>query len=311
MHKNYNRRKFVKQISLILSALYLPSKVLWANEKVGNFKYIYNNDNYSKEFYPFLINVFHLLPEKELHRLIQKASQIKNTDEEIYKFVQKNISSIKPFLADLTYALPALKKQKYIMAEQTKQLLSEKEEISGYLEIGSKGRYLDSLEGIFNIENVSLMDDEKAGYGPIDMIERGQILKAGKHINFNDYNSETIKSNSKDLITMFIGMHHCPVELRDNFLQNIRDGLSKNGSFIIRDHDANNEKMQRIVSLAHDVFNMGTMETWKVNKNERRNFYSLAFLEDLMAKNGFKKVSGNLYQKGDPSKNALMRFQKR
>ena len=276
--------------------------------ETGNFQYIYSNDQNAKEFYPFLVNVFHLFPEKDMHLIIKNMTKKFHSDKDIYIEIQKHLKEIKPLLGDLTYALPSLKKQKEIMSDQTRVLLPEAKEINGYLEIGSKGRYLDALEHSFLIENIELMDDKEAGYNPIDIVERGQIKKAGNHVDFNDYKPKKLKSNNYDLITMYIGMHHCPIELRNEFLTNLRDGLSNNGSFILRDHDAHNEKMLHTVSLAHDVFNVGTMESWQTNEDERRNFYSLNFLEQMMNENGFKRVGKKIYQQGDPSLNALMRF---
>ncbi|MBC76118.1 MAG: dehydrogenase [Halobacteriovoraceae bacterium] len=308
MYQNFNRRQFVKQAVIFLSSLEGLKSFAFAPETQGNFKYVYGNDKLSNDFFPFLVNVFHLFPEKELHELIKKAQSKHVSDEQIYKEVQGQISKIKPLLGDLTYALPALKKQKKIMGKQTQNLLGDQKEINGYLEIGSYGRYLDNLEERFSIENIVLMDEKEPGFGPIDIVERGQIRKAGKHIGFNDYAPIALKSNSFDLATMYIGMHHCPVSLRDDFLQNIRQSLTKDGSFIIRDHDAHNETQSRFVALAHDVFNMGTMESWNFNLKERRNFYSLEFLDRLMLKNGFKRASEHIYQPGDPTKNALMRY---
>ncbi len=310
MLKYCKRRDFIRQAIVLVASGYFCPKGLFANDLTSNFRYVYGNEALSREFYPFLINVFHLFPEKKLHHLINKTSKANRTDEEIYRQVQAELSKIKPFLGDLTYALPALAKQKGVMASQTQELLGNIKEINGYLEIGSSGRYLDSLEEVFDIEHISLMDEKEAGYGPIDIVERGQVCKAGEYINFNDYKIEKLKTNQYDLATMYIGMHHCPIELRNDFLQNIRDSLSRKGKFIIRDHDAKDEKMSKFVSLAHDVFNMGTMENWKYNRDERRNFYSLEALEKMMHTNGFKKVSGNLFQEGDPTKNALMCFKK-
>lgn len=72
-------------------------------------------------------------------------SKEKSNDKEIYKAVQSNLPKIKPFLSELTLALPALKTQKKEMSKQVLQLLRNKTTVNGYLEIGSTGRYISDL----------------------------------------------------------------------------------------------------------------------------------------------------------------------
>ena len=65
-----------------------------------------------------------------------------------------------------------------------------------------------------------------------------------------------------------------------------------------------------MVALAHDVFNMGTKESWNYNDRELRLFYSLAELDELLIRYGFKSNGQQLYQEGDPTLNALMHYKK-
>jgi SAM-dependent methyltransferase len=224
------------------------------------------------------------------------------------------LPDIKPFLADLTYAIPALIKQKKIMAVQTASLIDGKRIYDGYLEVGSTGRYLDSLEEVLNIEGeIVFLTEKEATYSLVDMVDRGQVFKAGQDISLNEYKPDLlshIPRNSLDLVTVYIGFHHCPVDLREDFISSVREVLRDDGVLILRDHDAHNEKMNKVVALAHDVFNMGTNETWDYNSSELRNFYSLNELELMLAKFGFKSKGDKLFQDGDPTLNALMRFSK-
>ncbi len=86
--------------------------------------------------------------------------------------------------------------------------------------------------------------------------------------------------------------------------------MSDKGVLILRDHDVVNEKMAHMVGLAHDVFNMGTNEPWDINANELRHFYSLNALNKFMIQFGFHPDDNILFQKGDPTRNALMMFTK-
>lgn len=314
------RRQFLQALGLAIACVpfkggLAKSASLTPRQGCGasNFRYIYGRDDYKLRFHDFLSNVFHLFPEDELHELIAQASDEYATDEEIYKNLQQQVETIEPFLSAFTYAIPALKKQKQVMATQTHALLPEKR-YDGYLEVGSTGRYLDSLEEVLSIEGDVFYVSEKAPtYSFEDMIDRGQIFKGGEFIELNNYASNisnTVPANSIDLVTVFIGFHHIPFELREEFIGSIRDAMKPGASLILRDHNAHSEKMQKIVALAHDVFNMGTNEEWNYNAHELRNFYSLKTLDKMLVEYGFQSTADALYQDGDPTLNALMHYKK-
>jgi SAM-dependent methyltransferase len=205
-------------------------------------------------------------------------------------------------------------KQKDEMARQTLELLGKDGTYDGYLEIGSLGRYLDYLEEEVEIKGERYYADGKEpGYAITEMIDRGQITIGAKYISFTDYKTrytDFIPKGSLDLVTVYIGFHHCPKDLRIPFITSIRDTMRVGGKLILRDHDCDTEEQKTLVALAHDVFNMGTNESWKYNSKEVRNFYSLQFICDFVSQLGFKFDKRTLFQKGDPTKNALMMFTK-
>src|SRR6187549_1729113 len=95
----------------------------------SEFKTVFSDKKWSDDFYRFLQVIFHLYPEDKFHHLIASTTNEKSSDEEIYISVQQNLPGIKPFLSELTLALPALKKQKKEMAKQVLQLLGNKKQI--------------------------------------------------------------------------------------------------------------------------------------------------------------------------------------
>jgi len=315
---NYSRRRILLTASALLAAY--PFRHLLAKDKLpsltegSNFHYVYDNSLYKGEFKDFLTNVFRLYPEDEMHNLISTVTQKSSSDEAIYKALQDKLGDIKPFLADLTYSLPALRQQKKVIAKQTAQLLDNKEWYEGYLEIGSTGRYLDTLEHKVKIRGERYyLSDLKPSYSIVDIMDRGQLLKGAKYIDLNNYKSRLTKSitkNSLDLVSVYIGFHHCPLELRGEFITSIRDSMKLGASLILRDHNVHNKKMWKMVALAHDVFNMGTKESWDYNNRELRLFYSLRELDEILVKFGFKTDGKQLYQEGDPTLNALMHYKK-
>ena len=283
-------------------------------ESVGNFRYIYSNPELRRAFLDFLTNVFHLYPEHEFHALLTRLSGPDTTDEQVYEALREELPDIQPFLGAFRYAIPALKKQKAIMADQTVMLLHPTSRYDGHLEIGSTGRYISVLEDRLDIVgDIFLLHTEEAGYGPEDIVDRGQLTKIGTHIDMGDYSTEfanVIPRNSLDLVTVFIGFHHCPLHKREEFVSSVIDVIRPGGKLILRDHDAHNEDMWRMAALAHDTFNAGIEESWQFNDNELRNFYSLRFIIDYIEKLGLT-YDGDLYfQRGDPTRNGLMGFTK-
>lgn len=310
------RKKFFGTLGLLIASITLfPMDLIESTNKAfSNFKFIYANNSLKKSFYNFLVNVFHLYPTLEFHQLITEISKNKNSDKDIYIDVQNKLNDITPFFSAFTYKLPALFKQKEEMAKQSLTLLGEGSTFDGYLEIGSLGRYLDYLEENVNINGSRYYSDGKTpSYSIVDMIDRGQITLGAEYIQMTDYNtdySKHIPSESLDLVTVYIGFHHCPIQLRNTFIGSINKVMRKGGKLILRDHDCTTDEQKVLVALAHDVFNMGTLESWEYNAEEIRNFYSLEFICKFVEDIGFKFEKQTLFQKGDPTKNALMLFTK-
>jgi hypothetical protein len=89
----------------------------------------------------------------------------------------------------------------------------------------------------------------------------------------------------------------------------MRRVLRPGGRLILRDHDVHSDEMNRMVALAHDVFNLGVGADWSVNQQEIRNFTAMRdLIRDLEAQ-GFRHTSGkSLLQDGDPTRNELLEF---
>lgn len=246
--------------------------------------------------------------------MIAEVAIKEKDDQSVYLRVQSKLDEITPALSSLRYAMPALIKQKDEMAAQAVELLGEGGTYHGYLEIGSSGRYLDYLEEKVSIKGPRYYADGKEpGYAITEMVDRGQIKVGATYIPLADYRTryaEVIANQSLDLVTVYIGFHHCPLELRVPFISSIRETLRVGGKLILRDHDCDTDEQAALVALAHDVFNLGTNESWDYNSREVRNFYSLKFIIQFIEEIGFRFERRTLLQEGDPTKNALMMFTK-
>jgi uncharacterized membrane protein YhaH (DUF805 family)/SAM-dependent methyltransferase len=280
----------------------------------SEFKAVFSDAKWSDDFYRFLQVIFHLYPEDKFHHLISSVTREKNTDQEIYKKVQQELPKIKPFLSELTLALPALKKQKKEMSRQVLELLGNKRAINGYLEIGSTGRYISELRKHIDLTGpVFITNDIPPNNSMADIFERGQIRKLGTFFPLNDYQpipQNVITDESVDLVTCHIGLHHCPPHLLDGYLKSMKRILRKDGLFIIRDHDVRTAKMATFISLVHTVFNLGLKVPWETDASEFKSFKSIEEWSRIISSYGLKDAGKRILQDKDPSDNTLIAFTK-
>lgn len=287
-------------------------EIAMSQPKSSEFQAVFSDTEWSDKFYRFLQVIYHLYPEDKFHQRIKESCTKFSTDEEIYADIQKELPAIKPFLADFTYALPALQKQKEEMTRQTLQLLCGKKEINGYLELGSTGRYISMLRKHIRITgSIYLINDIVPTNSPADIMERGGIRKLGQFIPMNDYASiseNDIPSESLDVVTCYIGLHHCAPEKLDAFVNSVVRILRKGGVFILRDHDVTTKEMFTFVSLIHTVFNVGLKVDFDTNRKEERHFKPIEFWCNYLDERGLKDSGKHLRQANDPSDNLLVAF---
>ncbi|MES2543919.1 MAG: methyltransferase domain-containing protein [Bacteroidota bacterium] len=279
----------------------------------SKFKAVFSDKVWSDKFYRFLQVIFHLYPEDKFHHLIASLSKEKNTDEDIYKAIQENLPKIKPFLSELTLALPALKKQKKEMSNQVLQLLGNKTIINGYLEIGSTGRYISELRKHITLTGeIYLTNDIAPNNSLEDIMERGQISKIGRFIplTYQPISSDQIPDESIDVITCHIGLHHCPLHLLDGYIKSLYRILRKGGLLIMRDHDVKSSEMATFVSLVHTVFNLGLNVKWETDNAEFICLKSIDEWSKLISDYGFNDSGARILQDQDPSDNTLILFTK-
>jgi SAM-dependent methyltransferase len=281
-------------------------------EKSSAFKTVFSDTIWSDKFYRFLQVIFHLYPEDKFHHLIATTSKEKSSDEDIYKTVQSNLPKIKPFLSELTFALPALKKQKKEMSNQVLQLLGNKTQINGYLEIGSTGRYISELRKHISLSGSTyITNDIEPDNSIADIMERGQLSKIGTFFPLNNYQPIAgVADESLDLITCHIGLHHCPHELLEGYIKSIHRILRKGGMFIMRDHDVKTPEMATFVALVHTVFNLGLKVSYETDKAEFVSFKSITEWSTIITAYGFSDSGSRVLQNKDPTDNTLVSFTK-
>lgn len=158
--------------------------------------------------YSFLHNVFRLYPEDRFNLLIKDACGRYTDDEAIYRYIQQQLPAIKPWLADLTFAIPALRKQKQEMRRQTLRLLAGRTHVDGYVEIGTTGRYVSVLRQDIRFDGpIILVNDFPPGNSPSEFLERGGIRKIGSYLPLQGYaplSQEHIPDASVDFVSCYV-----------------------------------------------------------------------------------------------------------
>jgi FAD/FMN-containing dehydrogenase/SAM-dependent methyltransferase len=279
----------------------------------SDFHAVFQDVELHDDFYRFLQNVYRLYPEDRFHTLIKYGCERYTSEEDLYRHLQRELPKIKPPLADLRLALPSLAKQKAEMLRQTLQLLGERKRISGYLEIGTTGRYASVLRKAVKIKGrLVLANGAAPTMSAVDIAERGRLWRLGEFVNIGDHEPlpDSLRSDSFDLVTCYIGLHHCAPDKLDAFVRGIARVIRPGGLFILRDHDVRDERMRAFVALAHTVFNAGLGQPWEANAAERRHFAPIAHWVEVLARAGLRDSGARLSQRHDPSDNLLMSFVK-
>jgi FAD/FMN-containing dehydrogenase len=299
--------------NVLWDTYYLPF-VPKAPVSAGEFHSVYRDTGWHDAFYRFLQNIYSIYPEDRFHTLIKQACASCSSDEEAYRHIQTKLGTIKPVLADLTRALPALFKQKAEMLRQTLELLGERRAFDGYVEIGSTGRYASVLRKQLKLTGQLVMINEFAPTNsPVDIVERGQLGKLGRFVPLNDYapiSDADIADASVDLVSCYIGLHHIEPSRFDAFMRSVSRILRPGGVFILRDHDVTSSEMFTFVALVHTVFNAGLNEPWERNAAELRHFAPIADWVSRLAAHGFQDSGKRMLQAHDPTDNVLMAFTK-
>jgi len=264
--------------------------------------------------YAFLQNVFRLYPEDRFNHLIREACERFGDDESIYRYLQRELPGIKPALGDLTYALPALRKQKGEMLRQTLELVRRGQAIDGYVEIGTTGRYASVLRKHLRLTGpLVLVNDLPPTNSPADILDRGGLRPLGQYLPLADYaplQASVLGEASVDLVSCYVGLHHIAPDRLRPFMESIARVLRPGGIFVLRDHDVKTAEMFRFVSLIHTVFNAGTGARWEQNRDELRHFVSIDQWVERLAGVGLVDTGARLLQAHDPSDNVLMSFRK-
>lgn len=278
---------------------------------VADYKEVFRDSR--NEFKDFLSHVFMQLNETKFFGIIdQILSSDHLTDEELYTTLQKKISQAKfgP-IGNLRAALRSLRCLKHDLSHQVSQLLGEGAGVEGYVEIGYPGRMVRPIKSKVSLKGKVTVINDKERLS--DYIQSGFPRPYKQFLELKNYepiSEKSIPSESVDLVTCFIGLHHAPEEKIDQFVASIKRILRPGGAFILMDHDALDEKLQKLLRVVHSVFNAATGVSWKEEKEEVRDFKPLSHWIGKVEACGLKMHKTPLMRKGDATLNSTLLFKK-
>jgi len=265
----------------------------------------------------FIDTVLRQIPSQDFYKVVDtiQAEYGDLSDEEWYEKLIERIPQIKSWKHPFN-VIASLQHQKKILSAQARTLLGDKVVVNGYVEIGTPGTYLTSMQHFliakgkrYIINDVQRWSDYLQGYS---LNPLNKFSPYDSFVEMHDYDpipEDKIPSKSVDLVVCFIGLHHIPLEKLENFIASIQRILRPGGTFLLRDHDACTPELLSITYAAHSIFNViATEETLETEKAEYRNFQPLAYWITALEKQGFYVDDQRLLQEGDPTKNTLLKF---
>lgn len=281
------------------------------------FDFVFKDKERRREFRKFLRNIFLNLNEDAFMKLTESHLKEAGSNEELYTALGHDLSKAKPgSLAGLYRSVKGLWGQKRELSNQLVSLFDAKKSLNGYVEIGFPGRMVRPVKQLLNLSGPSFVIHTEESF--MDYIQCGFPRPYDFFFPLNDYAplTESIDAESADLVSCFIGLHHCPEEKLDAFVKSISDILRPGGAFILRDHNAPDSESKAMAILAHTTFNLGTGVPWDGlgggldERTEVRNFQSLEYWDARLKQYGLirEMKCPLLYRPGDPTNNALVKY---
>ncbi len=278
---------------------------------------IMSDEALKAKFSLFLENILRRVDAAKFYALLADILCYCHQPEEIYRELQDRLPEIMPSrFVLLSKDLAALASIKKDLGAQLKALLKKNgvESIDGLIEIGYPGRFIGDIENEFIVTGQIIVVHEKQSI--FDIFQSGFRLFYYHFValDYNKPNLNSIKSNSADVITCYVGLHHFPTDQLDQFLNSISRILRPNGHFMLVDHDADNTLDKDAMTMAHGAhtaFNAVNGVSAEDENNEVRNFFSIAHWKECLAKHHLTMQEENgppMIREGDPTRNRMVHF---
>jgi SAM-dependent methyltransferase len=283
-----------------------------------SYRDVFKSVTLRNDFEKFLITVFNIETPRSLMAIITRTvwNQENKSDLDVYQELC-NYLKIRPLqlyhnIRNAYKTMRQLVDQKKEISTEVVSLVSKlglNGKIHDYASFGDAGRLVLPLRKKLSMKGKTFIIHDKQG--SLDILERGSISPIGIFVPF-DYNvvsDITIPSNSVDLVTISMGLHHIPQDKLPVLLQLVHRILRPGGIFIFREHDSRPELLP-ILDLAHSVFNAVTGVPFEEEKNEIRAFRSVDQWREIVTRHGFEDTYLYELQHDDPTEDYMLCFMK-
>lgn len=286
--------------------------------RTNSYRNLLETEHGRKSLRLFLLHVFNLENERSLYAKVLRATlRPQNaTDLDVYKELQLVLSKRSVPLAS---SIVKNIKQVRQLWDQQKEFTDEVVgivsaagyggKLHDYASIGDSGKLILSLRNALGMKGQSwvIHDRERPG----DVIERGSLFSVGTFVKIDYSNVEDlpIRSNSVDLVTINMGLHHFRQEQLPNLLAMVRRILRPGGLFLIREHDAI-PSLIPMLDIAHSVFNVVTGVPLEDERTEIRAFRPVNEWRRLVSAHGFEDMQLYGLQATDPTIDFMITFAK-
>jgi FAD/FMN-containing dehydrogenase/SAM-dependent methyltransferase len=192
------------------------------------------------------------------------------------------------------------------ICEQVENLLSKLKiykSYSGFLTYGEAGYAIKKISKLLDInKNIFILNPYS---GATDIIVRDHLKPIAKSVD----SLKSIESNSIDIITCMIGLHHNNDKEIEELLSEFSRILRPNGLFILREHDGYDELLP-ILHAAHNTFNAITGVSKEINNQEIRNFKKISQWSQILKNHSLIDTMVRESKKYDTTEDIMMCFKK-
>ncbi|CEO96569.1 hypothetical protein PBRA_005178 [Plasmodiophora brassicae] len=267
----------------------------------------------------FLVSVFRLENPDALFDVVCKALDDcpDNTDACVYVRIQERLRQ-RPWQAVLGagYAYRGWRqivRQRGEWVDEASSIISDLRgsvpAIDGLASIGDPGRTVKALAGRLRISgNRYVIHDARRGL--TDVLERNSLGDVGEFVQWSpDVGTVDVPDASVDLVTVFTGLHHIPLDRLSVVLDEVYRILRPGGIFLVREHDCT-DALVPMVEVAHTVFNAVTGVPITDEVDEIRHFRTVSEWRALITSHHFLDAMLFSVQDFDPTVDVMMTFAK-
>jgi hypothetical protein len=286
--------------------------------RTNSYKTLLETEDGRRKLRHFLLYVFNIENERSLYAKILRATlrPENKTDLDIYGELQRVLGKRSIPLASSVMKnikqFKQLREQKKEFTEEVVSIVSAAGyggKIHDYVSIGDSGKLVRPLQQALGMKGQMWVVHDKER--PTDVIERGSLFSVGKFVEF-DYAQVAdvpIRSNSVDLITINMGLHHFPQDQLPVVFRIVHRILRPGGLFLIREHDAE-PSLIPMLDIAHSVFNVVTGVPFEDERAEIRAFRPVNEWRRIVSAHGFEDMQLYGLQSTDPTIDYMICFAK-